>query len=94
MRASVEVMRADARAALGRRAQWRRSESQGRRRSRSGARRNAIPMLLVTDLHRTIAVWADWADAALDRIDASEESARQLADEVYGDVATDAITVP
>jgi hypothetical protein len=71
-------------------AQWESGEAQFPKRGPT----NAIPMLLVTDLHRTIAVWADWADAALDRIDASEESARQLADEVYGDVATDAITVP
>lgn len=93
MRDSVETMREDARAALGQlgsmAAQWEAGQVPFPKRGPT----NAIPMRLVTDLHRTIAEGTDWADAALDRIAAGEEPARQLADEVYVDVAKDAIPV-
>ncbi len=94
MRSSVEVMRADARTALEQlgsmAAQWESGQAPFPERGPT----NAIPMRLVADLHRTIVQWADWADAALDRIAVSGESARQLADEVHFDVAKDAIAVP
>lgn len=51
---------------------------------------NAVAMRLVTDLHRTVANWADWADRAIDQIEHGSDTARQLADEVFADVATDA----
>ena len=93
MRDSGEMMREDARAALGQlgsmAAQWEAGQVPFPKRAPT----IAIPMRLVTDLHRTIAEWTDWADAALDRIAVGEESARQLADEVYLDVAKDAIPV-
>jgi PadR family transcriptional regulator AphA len=90
IRASVTVMHDDARAALGRlavmAAQWEIREMPFPERGPT----NAIAMRLVTDLHRTIARWAEWADRAIDQIEHGQEPALQLADEVFADIATDA----
>lgn len=92
MRASVGAMQEDARAALGQlgamAAAW--ETGQAPFPERGGT--NAVAMRLVTDVHRTVADWANWADGAIDRIERGAEQASRLADEVYADVATEATT--
>jgi DNA-binding PadR family transcriptional regulator len=90
MRASVHAMHEDARAALAQLAamaqQWETAQMPFPERGPT----NAVAMRLVGDLHRTVANWADWADGAIDQIERGPDSARQLANEVFADVATDA----
>jgi DNA-binding PadR family transcriptional regulator len=89
MRASVVVMREDARTALAQLAEmaaaWETNEAPFPERGGT----NAVAMRLVADVHRTVARWADWADGAMDRIERGPDSAIGLADEVYADVATE-----
>jgi hypothetical protein len=49
---------------------------------------NAVTIRLVVELHRAVAHWAEWAEGAIERIEAGDESALALADEVYADIAT------
>jgi hypothetical protein len=82
-------MQDDARTALGQLAamtsQWGTSDAAFPERGPT----NAISMRLITDLHRTIARWAEWAGGSIDRIEQGEDSAMRLADEVFSDIARD-----
>lgn len=85
-------MQDDARAALGQLAAMAAAWETGQAPFPERGGTNAVAMRLVTDVHRTVADWANWADGAIDRIERGAEQASRLADEVYADVATEATT--
>jgi DNA-binding PadR family transcriptional regulator len=93
MRAHVQSLREDAEASLAQlgamAAQWEAGDVAFPDRDAT----NAVTMRLVTELHRTVARWADWAGGAVAQIERGAAPARRLAEKVYADIATEAVRI-
>ena len=94
MRAGVQAMRRDAVAGLGTLGEQAASWEAGRRPFPDRAATNAVSMSLVAELQRTVVRWADWAQDALDRVEAGPDSAAEFAEEFYSNLAAEAPTPP
>jgi hypothetical protein len=88
VRTNVAAMGEDAHVALSELAAMARGWTTGEAPFRERGPTNAVTIRLIVDLHRTVATWAQWAAGAIEQIEAGDESALALADEVYADIAT------
>lgn len=86
MRGQVTAMGNEARAALDRLAEMARQWTDGTAPFRDRGPTNAVSMRLVTELNRTVAEWAEWAQGAIKQIERGAAPARRLAENVFADI--------